>query len=128
MECGFLQRRRPNNWALLPLSEAERYRFAETDEPIDEILVCFMEADAFDAMRVRVTIDCSVYIRRIFGHSPKEHMEMQQIIEARREAQAARASQRRDTWIIGGLTMVIVLAGSVVAALIGRGILFPPAG
>lgn len=128
-------RRRVNDWALLPLTEAYRYRFVETDHPIDEFLHCFMEVDVFDAKQVRETIDCSVYMRQIPTLSPPEHLEMQQVVEARREAEDAReearehrAKQRRDTWIMGGLTMLVVLARSILAALIGRGIVLSPVG
>ncbi|MCY3923875.1 MAG: hypothetical protein OXG27_15970 [Chloroflexi bacterium] len=103
------------------------------------MLRCYAEFPDFAWLQVRETIECPVYMRRIPNASPMEHAEMQQALEIRREAQQARqkalketraasARQRRDTWIIGVLTMFVVLLGSIVAALIGRGIIFPPAG
>ncbi|MDE0002734.1 MAG: hypothetical protein OXQ29_08570 [Rhodospirillaceae bacterium] len=105
----------------------------------DRDLRCFLEIGIFDAAQLRETIDCSAYLYRIPGRTPWDHLEMQQILDARREAheardqlrrdnETARAQQRRDTWIIGGLTMLAVIGGGIVAALIGRGIIWGPVG
>lgn len=135
VDCGFLGKKNYEDRTFAPLTEMQRLQLIESTRPIGETLACFLEADPFDPSRVNLTISCPVYMRRVPNASPQEHMEMQQVLDARREAQearheaiqetrAARASQRRDTWIIGGLTMIVVLAGSILAALIGRGILF----
>ncbi len=89
-----------------------------------------MEAEVFDATRVRATTDCPYYVRRVPDHSPKEHLEMQQILQARQDAQDAKESQQRQVWVTTAIMLVgVVLTGvasAIIGALIGRGILFPP--
>ena len=82
------------------------------------MLCCYLEFKGFAWQQVRATIDCPVYMRRMPDHSPREHLEMQQILDARREAQEARDDQRRlQHWNLRGLA--IVAATSVAAVVIG---------
>ena len=135
VDCGFLAERRTRDGAIVQPTEHHREQLALRDRLVDPTLRCYVEFDGFDAARVRETIECPLYVRRLPDRTLWEHLEMQQILEARREAQEARDEARHsakkranrervERWTIAVLTLV----GIVLAALIGRGIIWGPVG
>ena len=91
---------------------------------IDDTLVCYAEAEVFTTANVRSIINCPFYIRRIPSRSPQEHMEMQQVLEARQEAKEARELAHRSAQRYFRLTIgvgILTIAAVIVGALIGRG-------
>lgn len=118
VDCGFLFREGLRSGEVITLTERERSALRHRAHQTDPTYQCYAEFDGFDATRVRETIDCSIYIYRIRGTSPREHLEMRQIIDARQEAQEARDQQRRlQVWNLVGLG--IVAATSVAAVVLG---------
>ena len=109
-----------NDGAFLTLGENERAGYARPTGRLDGMLRCFVEFDKFAWSKVRETIDCPVYIRRVPNASPGEHVEMQQILQARQEAQEARASQRRmQVWNLVILGIVVAIsAGALTVSII----------
>ena len=123
VDCGYLAEVSLSDGLLQTLKESQRIRYAKAEPWTCQRLRCFREFDGFVWKRVRETIDCPVFVRRIPDQSPKEHFEMERVLEARREAQEASVRLRRQGWITMAVTVVAILLGSVVAALIGRGII-----
>ena len=126
VDCGFFTRQRVNDGSLLTLGEYERANYSEDSGQLDSMLRCYMEFEGFAWEQVRETIDCPFYMRRIPNLSPVEHLEMQQVLEARQQAAQAAASQRREARIIATITITLTVAAVIVAALIGRGLILGP--
>ena len=95
---------------------------------MDETLACYVSAPDFTQAGIRRIIDCPFYIRRTLGRSPQEHLDMQEILDARRQAREdaaeARDSLQRHMWGTAAMTTAIMVAAVIVAALIGRGLIF----
>ncbi len=112
------------------LTESDRAYIDEHSHNLDKFLYCFLELDTFKYERVREKIDCPSYIKRVPGQTPAYHLEKQQALAVRHEAEHAADRQRRQGWIIAGITVTAVVVGGVVSAiigaLIGRGTFFPP--
>lgn len=122
VDCGYLAGEHPDDLEFVGLTELERYRL-RLGEDLDEGICCFVEFKGFAWERVHEAIDCPFYTRRVPGLTPREHVDMRQIVEARQEAKEAAAIQRRESRIIAVLTVAVTVAAIIVAALIGRGII-----
>lgn len=48
---------------------------------------------------------------------------MQQILEARQQAEQAAAGQRREARVIAAITITLTVVAVIIAALIGRGLI-----
>ena len=120
VDCGYVVERRARDGAFTALTELQRGEVAR--RYLDETLICFVEFEGFTWDKVRETIECPFYMRRIPGLSPVEHIEMQQILESRQQADQAAASQRREARIIATITITLTVAAVIVGALIGRGL------
>ena len=125
VDCGYLASESLDDRNFTALTERDRHKLQRVADSLELPFIpcCYLEFDGFMLDEVWAPIDCPHFVRRIPNLSPKQHLDMRQIVEARQEAKEAAAIQRRESRIIAVLTVAVTFAAIIVAALIGRGII-----
>ena len=90
-------------------------------------LVCYEDVAEFDWAATLLERRCEYYQRSRLNLSPEGHLDMRALDETRESLQrqeTAQKSQRRESRLLAIGTAVLTIAAIIVAALIGRGLIF----
>lgn len=96
----------------------------------DRTFVCFVDAVDFRHNHVQRIHNCPEFMKHRRDLGPKEHLDLKTAEKAeqaywqhRAEDRAERRRQHRTTIVMGILTILAVIGGGIIAALIGRGVI-----